>query len=94
METGGIKGNDSRKTLLECLSSIVVKTATGADDEKKFNPSVYEDAKEDISEAGAVLGTTERERRSSSPISWSKVAIVISGWTMWPKRWESLTSSP
>ena len=61
METGGIKGNDSRKTLLECLSSIVVKTATGAEDEKKFNPSVYEDAKEDISEAGAVLGTTERE---------------------------------
>lgn len=49
METGGIKGNDSRKTLLECLSSIVVKTATGAEDEKKFNPSVYEDAKEDIS---------------------------------------------
>ena len=61
METGGIKENDSRKTLLECLSSIVVKTATGAEDEKKFNPSVYEDAKEDISEAGAVLGTTERE---------------------------------
>jgi len=61
METDGIKGNDSRKTLLECLSSIVVKTATGAEDEKKFNPSVYEDAKEDISEAGAVLGTTERE---------------------------------
>ena len=93
METGGIKGNDSRKTLLECLSSIVVKTATGAEDEKKFNPSVYEDAKEDISEAGAYSGR-RRERRSSSPISWSKVAVVISGWTMWPKRWESLTSSP
>ena len=36
-------------------------SAAIAEDEKKFNPSVYEDAKEDISEAGAVLGTTERE---------------------------------
>ena len=61
METVEVKGKDSRKTLLECLSSIVEKTAAGAEDEKKFNPNVYEDAKEDIAQVGAVLGTTPRE---------------------------------
>ena len=55
------KENGARKTLLECLSSIVEKTAAGAEDEKKFNPDVYEDAKKDIAQVGAILGTTPRE---------------------------------
>ena len=55
------KENGARKTLLECLSSIVEKTAAGAEEEKTFNPDVYEDAKKDIAQVGAILGTTPRE---------------------------------
>ena len=55
------KENGSQRTLLECLSSIVEKTVTGIEDEKKFNPDVYEDAKEDIMQVGAILKTTPRE---------------------------------
>ena len=55
------KENGSQRTLLECLSSIVEKTVTGIEDEKKFNPDVYEDAKEEIMQVAAILKTTPRE---------------------------------
>ncbi len=55
------KENSPQKTLLECLSAIVEKTATESGNEKKFNPNVYDEAKDEIAQASMVLGTSARE---------------------------------
>lgn len=50
------------KTLLECLSVIVEKTSTGSSDaDRRFNPNVYVDAKEEIDRVCETLGTNPRE---------------------------------
>lgn len=54
--------NKPEKTLLECLSIIVEKTSTGSSDtDRKFNPDVFVDAKEEIARVCGILGTTTRE---------------------------------
>ncbi|HBH09525.1 MAG TPA: hypothetical protein DDX40_09025 [Rikenellaceae bacterium] len=55
------KENSPQKTLLECLSVIVEKTATESGNEKKFNTNVYDEAKDEIAQASMVLGTSARE---------------------------------
>ena len=55
------KENSPQKTLLECLSVIVEKTATESGNEKKFDPNVYYEAKDEIAQASMVLGTSARE---------------------------------
>lgn len=55
------KENSPQKTLLECLSVIVEKTATESGNEKKFDPNVYDEAKDEIAQASMVLGTSARE---------------------------------
>lgn len=61
MEMVETKENGSQKTLLECLSVIVEKTTTDSGNEKKFNPNVCSDAKDEIAQASCVLGTSSRE---------------------------------
>lgn len=61
MEMVETKEKGSQKTLLECLSVIVEKTTTESGNEKKFNPNVCSDAKDEIAQASCVLGTSPRE---------------------------------
>ena len=62
MEKAVAAENKEEKTLLECLSVIVEKTTVGSSDtDRKFNPDVYVDAKEEIDRLCEVLGTTPRE---------------------------------